>query len=120
MLFRHLTGKGTLKASVTADLDPPRIWIPGPNPLADMEPPFADFDPPTKLFFKASILSYLITNSICKLFVDVLFNYNTTFLNKGKEKQPFRSNPAAFIRASRAVYARIRCEQTTAFEHLKL
>ena len=60
-----------------------------------------------------------MTNSICKLFVDVLFNYNTTFLTKGKEKQPFRSNPAAFIIGSRT-YARIRCEQTTAFEQLKL
>ena len=75
---------------------------------------------PTKLSFWASFISYLVTNSICKLFVDVLFNHNTTFLNKGKEKQPFRSNPAAFIIASRTVYARIRCEQTTAFELLKL
>ena len=37
-----------------------------------------------------------------------------------KEKQPFRSNSAAFIKASRAVYARIECEQTTAFELLKM
>ena len=29
-----------------ADLD-----LPGPNPLADMDPPFADLDPPTKLSF---------------------------------------------------------------------
>ena len=27
-----------LLAGVTADLDPPRIWTPGPNPLADMDP----------------------------------------------------------------------------------
>ena len=26
-------------AGVTANLDPPRIWTPGPNPLADMDPP---------------------------------------------------------------------------------
>ena len=25
-------------AGVTADLDPPRIWTPGPDPLADMDP----------------------------------------------------------------------------------
>ena len=32
VLFRHLTGKGTLKAGVTADLDPSsQIWIPLPN-----------------------------------------------------------------------------------------
>ena len=73
-----------------------------------------------KLSFWASFISYLVTNSICKLFVDVLFNHNTTFLNKGKEKQPFRFNSAAFIIGSRTVYARIRCEQTTAFELLKL
>ena len=28
-----------------------RTWTPGPNPLADMDPPFADLDPPTKLSF---------------------------------------------------------------------
>ena len=90
-------------------LDPSRIWT-----------PFADLDSPTKFSFWAPFVSYLVTNSICKLFVDVLFNHNTTFLNKGREKQPFRSNSAAFIIASRTVYARIRCEQTTAFELLKL
>ena len=32
VLFRHLTGKGTLKAGVTADLDPSsQIWIPLSN-----------------------------------------------------------------------------------------
>ena len=39
------------------------------------------FGPPTKLSFKASFVSYLVTNSICKLFVAVLFNHNTIFLN---------------------------------------
>ena len=33
-------------AGVTADMDPP-----GTNPLADMDPPFADLEPPTKLSF---------------------------------------------------------------------
>ena len=42
----------------------------------------ADLDPPTKLSFQASFVSYLVTNSICKLLVD----HNTTFLNKGKTK----------------------------------
>ena len=41
-------------------------------------------------------------------------------INKGKEKQPFRSNSAAFIIASRTVYARIKCQQTTKFKLLKL
>ena len=81
----------------------------------DMDPPFADLDSPTKLSFWTLFVSYLVTNSICKLFVYILFNHNTTFLNKGKEKQPFRSNSAAFIIASRTVCAR----QTTAFELLK-
>ena len=62
----------------------------------------------------------MIEKTIGKLFVDALFNHNTTFLNKGKEKQPFRSNSAAFIFTSRTVKARIRCEQITAFELLKL
>ena len=45
------------------------------------------------------------------------------FLNKGKKRkqqQPFRSNSTAFIIVSRTVYARIRCEQITAFKLLKL
>ena len=101
--------------------NPPRIWTP-PSiyTLADMDPPWQIWTPSTKLSFRASFVSYLVTDSICKLSVDVLFNHNTTFLNKGTEKQPFRSNSAAFIIASRTVYARIRCEQTTAFELLKL
>ena len=33
---------------------------------------------------------------------------------KKKQQQPFRSNSIAFIIASRTVYARIRCYQTTA------
>ena len=94
---------------------PQWIWT-----LRGFGSPFADLDSPTKLSFWAPFVSYLVTNSICKLFVDVLFNHNTKFLNKGKEKQPFRSNSAAFIIASRSVYARIWCEQTTAFELLKL
>ena len=63
---------------------PSQIWIP----------------PPPNFPWKKSFVSYLVTNSICKLFVD-----------KDKEKQPFRSNSAAFIIASRTVYARIKCEQ---------
>ena len=39
-------------ASVTADLDPPQIWTPGPKSArANMDPPFADLDPPTKLSY---------------------------------------------------------------------
>ena len=45
-IFWHPEGAG-----VAVDLDPLRIWTPGPNLLADMGPPFADLDPPTKLFF---------------------------------------------------------------------
>ena len=72
---------------------------------------------PHQTFLLASFISYLVSNSIWKLFVDVLFIHNTTFLSKDKDKQPFRSNFAA---ASRTVYARIKCEETTAFELLKL
>ena len=41
-------------------------------------------------------------------------------INKGKEKQPFRSNSAAFIIAGRTIYTRIKCKQSTTFEPLKL
>ena len=53
-------------------------------------------------------------------FLSMFFSITTQhFLNKGKKKQqqqPFRSNSTAFIIASGTVYARIRCEQTTAFD----
>ena len=74
------TGFNPMKTGITADLDSPlQIWTPLPN-----------------FTFKHR----LVTNSIAKFFVDVLFNHNTTFLNKGEEKQPFRSNSAALIIAS--------------------
>ena len=63
-------------------------------------------------------MSYLVTNCIWKLFVDVLFSDKTTFLNKDKEKQPFCFISAAFLIASRAVYVGIKYEQTTAFKLL--
>ena len=69
-----------------------RIW----TPFVDLDPP----PTPTKLSLKKSFVSYLVTNSICKLFV-----------HKDKEKQLFRSNSVTFIIASRTVYARIKCEQ---------
>ena len=106
-------------AGVTADLDSPpsksaqRIWT-----------PLRRFEPSYQTFLLSILCIILVTNSICKLFVNVLFNHNTTFLNKGKKtnkqtkknKQPFHSNSTAFIIVSHTVYARIRCEQTTAFE----
>ena len=36
-------------AGVTADLDASRIWTPGPNPLADMDP-LRRFGPPYQTF----------------------------------------------------------------------
>ena len=65
-------------------------------------------------------MSYLETNCIWKLFVDILFSDNTTLLNKDKEKQPFCSISAAFLIASRTLYVEIKYEQSTAFELLKL
>ena len=47
---------------VLADLDPPRIGPPGPNPLADMDPPVhirADLDPLTKLSKNITIHNFL-------------------------------------------------------------
>ena len=115
---------------VTADLDSPRIWTPGPNPLADMDPPgpnpLADmdplrrFEPPLpKVPFKYRLYhtwSLILFGS----FLPIFFSIKTTFLSKGKEKQSFRSNSAVCIIASRPVYAIMKCEQTTAFELLKL
>ena len=69
-------------AGVTADLDSPppsksaqRIWT-----------PLRRFGPSYQTFLLSILCIILVTNSICKLFVDVLFNHNTTFLNKGKKK----------------------------------
>ena len=81
--------------------------------------PLRRFGPLFHTFLLASFVSYLVTNSICKLFVDVLFNHNITFLSNDKNKQPFCSSSATFIIASRTVYSRIKCE-TAAFEPLKL
>ena len=58
--------------------------------------PLRRFGPSYQAFLLASFVSYLVPNSIWKLFVDVLFIHNTTFLSKDKDKQPFRSNFAAF------------------------
>ena len=103
-----------------------RIWTPPPSKSAQrIWTPLRRFGPSYQTFLLSILCIVLVTNSICKLFVDVLFNHNTTFLNKGKKKktkqtkknkQPFHSNSTAFIIVSHTVYARIRCEQTTAFE----
>ena len=104
-------------AGVTADLDPLRIWTPRSKSASGYGPPFADLNPLPNFPFKHHTWSLILFASF---FVDVLFNHNTTFLNKGKKKnQPFRSNSTAFSTASRTVYARIRCEQTNEFELLK-
>ena len=39
-------------AGVTADLDPSRIWTPGPNLLADMDPPSQIWTPLPNFPFK--------------------------------------------------------------------
>ena len=92
---------------------------PGPNPLADMDP-LRRFEPPLpKVPFKYRLYhtwSLILFGS----FLPIFFSIKTTFLSKGKEKQSFRSNSAVCIIASRPVYAIMKCEQTTAFELLKL
>ena len=68
---------------------------------------------------RAKSIKYVSCTSVP--FLSMFFSITTQhFLNTGKKKQPFRSNSTAFIIASRTVYAGIRCEQTTAFELLKL
>ena len=73
-----------------------RIWTP-PPPVqirsADMDPPFQ----PYQTFLLSILCIILVTNSICKLFVDVLFNHNATFLNKGKRKKEKKKRNSHFI-----------------------
>ena len=71
-------------------------------------PPFADLDTPTKLSFQASFVSYLVTNSICKLFCRCSFQSQHNISSIKVKKTPAIS--FQFYRtiiASRTVYARI-------------
>ena len=43
----------------------------------------ADLDPSDQTFLLGNVVSYLVTNSIYKLFADVRFHHNSTFLNRG-------------------------------------
>ena len=111
----NITFCNTISPGVPTDLNPPvqirwRIWT-----------SLRRFGSPFKLSFEASFVSYLVTYSICKLFCQCSFQsqHNISSI-KVKKNQPFRSNSTAFIIASRTVNARIRFEQTTAFELLKL
>ena len=78
-------------------------------------------DPPSELSSLASFVPYLVTIIPSESFVSMFSSITTQHsLIKGKEKQSFRSNSAAFIIASRTVYARTKFKQTTAFELSKL
>ena len=90
-------------AGVTADLDPPsQIWTPYQTFL---------------LSIVCIIFGILV---FCRCSLQSQHNISSIKVKQQTKKQPFRSNSTAFIIASLTVYARIRCEQTTAFELLKL
>ena len=57
-----------------------RIWTP-----RGYGPPFADLDPSTNFPFKHPLYHIWQLILFSSFFVDVLFNHNTTFLNKGKK-----------------------------------
>ena len=70
-----------------------RIWTPPPSKSAQrIWTPLRRFGPSYQTFLLSILCIVLVTNSICKLFVDVLFNHNTTFLNKGKKKKNKQTN----------------------------
>ena len=66
-----------------------RIWTPPPPSKSAQQiwTPLRRFGPSYQTFLLSILCIILVTNSIFKLFVDVLFNHNTTFLNKGKKKK---------------------------------
>ena len=74
-------------SGVTADLDPPRIWT-----ASGYGPPFADLDPPIKLSFSASFVSYLVVYSICKLFCRYSFQsqHNISSIKVKKKKKRWK------------------------------
>ena len=51
-------------------------------------PPFADLNPLPNFPFKHPLYHTWSLILFASFFVDVLFNHNTTFLNKGKKKKP--------------------------------
>ena len=85
-------------------------------------PPFADLDPPLpNVPFKHRLYhtwSLILFGSFLPMFFSITTQHSSVKVKP--EKQPFRSNSAACILPSRTVYAIIKCEQTTAFELLKL
>ena len=107
-----------LTGVTTADFDPPRIWTGGPNLPADMDSPFADLDSPSKISFWQRLyhIWYLI---LYGSFLSTFFSF-TTQHSSVKIKINSHFAPILTHLASRAVYARIKCEETTAFELLKL
>ena len=73
-----------LVTGFTAVRTPADLYPPPPPPSKSASgygSLFAGLDYPNKISFEASFISYLETNSIGKLFVDVLFNHNSKFRN---------------------------------------
>ena len=109
-----------LTGVTTADFDPPRIW-PGSQICQQIwtpPPPSQIWTPPTKLSFWHRLyhIWYLI---LFGSFLSTFFSF-TTQHSSAKIKINSHFVPILPHLASRTVYARIKCEETTAFELLKL
>ena len=111
-LYPHLIWASVLLVSQQ------RISTGGPNLPADMDSLFADLDPPTKLSFWHRLyhIWYLI---LFGSFLSMFFSFTTQHFSV-KIKINSHFVPILLPLASRTVYARIKCEETTAFELLKL
>ena len=106
------------------------FWLPGIYYLVHLRPcpvsqriwtPLPRFGTPLPNFPFKHRLYHIWWRILFSSFLSMFFSITTQRSSiKAKKHQPFRSNSVAFIITSRTVYARIRCEQTTAFEPLKL
>ena len=118
-LFPHLIWASVLLVSQQR-ISTPRGFGPGPKSASRYgpPPPFADLDPPTKLSFWHRLyhMWYLI---LFESFLSTFFSF-TTQHSSAKIKINSHFVPILPHLASRTVYARIKCEETTAFELLKL
>ena len=79
----------------------------GFEPPADLDPPFADLDPLTKLSFWASFVSYLVTSSTCKLFCRCSFQsqHKISLIKVKNKKQKTKKKPAISFQFYRIHYS---------------
>ena len=97
-----------------------RTWNPpGPNPLADMDPPSQIWTPLPNVPFKHRLYhtwSLILFGSFLPMFFPITTQHSSVKVKKNSHFVLILPH----LLASRTVYARIKCEQTAAFELLKL